>query len=67
MIRLLILILSNSLNSSLSTIIIPSFYNLVTNLRLAYSFIVNKDSSSNSINKDSYLVKVVKANLYKSN
>ena len=65
MIKLLILILSNSLNSSLSIIIAFSFYNLITNLRLAYSFIVNKDSDLNSINKDLGLIKVVKLNLDK--
>jgi len=67
LIRLLILNLSNSLNSLLSVVITCSYYSFVANLRLAYSFVVNRDLGSNNINNDLGSTLAIGSKLYKSN
>ena len=67
LIRLLISNLSNSLNSLLSIVITRSYYSFVANLRLAYSFVVNRDLGLNNINNNLGSTSAVGSKLYKSN
>ena len=67
LIRLLISNLSDSLNGLLGVVITCSYRSFVANLRLAYSFVVNRDSGSNNINNDLGSTSAVGLKLYKSN